>query len=238
MGFIDIHTHIIPDVDDGSRSFEESLRRIDFLRKRGFDKIIATPHKRASLFSFDDVRVRENLNHLVDLLREKDIDVDILVGAEYLFGVDLFEDLSKRNVYTLGDSKYILVEFDSFRFSPQDREGIFRVLTSGYRLVVAHIERQRFNSGTFSALEYLRDNAALFQCDLMSLSGLWGEEVRLFMEELIQRRYVDILSTDTHCKDFEDELLNISFRRAEELLGGDFMERYMGDSVKRRLGLL
>lgn len=238
MGFIDIHTHIIPDTDDGSRSFEDSLKRIDFLRKRGFDKIIATPHKRANLFSFDDVKIRENLHCLVDLLREKDIDVDILVGAEYLFGVDLFEDIEKGNVYTLGGSKYILVEFNSFRFSHQDREGIFRVLTSGYKLIVAHIERQRFNSDAFSALEYLKNNAVLFQCDLMSLSGLWGEEIRLFMEDLIERKYVDILSTDTHCKDFEDELLNRSFERAEELLGDDFMERYMGDNIKKRLGLV
>ncbi len=238
MGFIDIHTHIIPDVDDGAESLRHSLERISFLMNKGIDHIVATPHKRSSLFNFDGEKVKQNFNQLVSTLDNEKIGVKVSMGAEYYFGVDLFEDIQNGSVYTLGNSRYILVEFPSFRFTKKDREGIFKVLTSGYRIVVAHIERHRFSSESFSTLEYLRDNSALFQCDIMSLSGLWGEQVRLFMEELIKRRYVDIISTDTHCKEFEDELLSKSFNRASELLGNDFMERYMGDSIKQRLGLL
>lgn len=238
MGLIDIHTHIIPDVDDGAKSFEESILRIKQLNLLGVDTIIATPHKRGHLFTFDKDKVRNNLNILENRLIEENIGVRILLGAEYYFGVDLFEDIGGNILYTLGNSKYVLVEFKNLRFSQQDKESLFRIFTSGYRIIVAHIERHRYNSESFATLDYLKNNSALFQCDIMSLSGLWGEESRLFIEELLNRNLVDIIATDVHCKDYEEELLDKGFNRLKELKGNESLERYMGENLKKRLNLL
>ena len=238
MGFIDIHTHIVPDVDDGAKTFDESLNRIRYLKSMGIDTIIATPHKRTNLFEFKADKIRENFNLLNNLIVESNLDVRIYLGCEYYFGPDLFEDINNGSVYTLGNSKYILVEFPTFKFGNSDKESLFRVFTSGYKIIVAHIERHRYSLESFYTLEYLRDNSALFQCDIMSLGGLWGEQTRLFMEDLLKKGFVDIISTDTHCKEFEEELLRISFDRLKEIYGGDVRERFMGETVKKRLSLL
>ncbi|MGC8926302.1 MAG: tyrosine-protein phosphatase [Myxococcota bacterium] len=238
MGFIDIHTHIIPNVDDGAKGFDEAIVRIRGLHSFGIDTIIATPHKRGELFDFDEELVKRNFNLLSNRLIEEGIGVKIYLGAEYYFGVDLFEDIGGNTLYTLGNSKYILVEFKSLRFSQQDRERLFRIFTSGYKIVVAHIERHRFNSESFSTLEYLKNNSALFQCDIMSLSGLWGEEARLFMEELLNRNLVDVIATDVHCKEFESGLLEKGFSRLKELRGDGSLESFMGEVLKKRLNLL
>ncbi len=237
MGLIDIHTHIIPGVDDGAKNFEDSLATLKQLSDLGIDTIVATPHRRSSMFEYDEEIVRQNFNKLSNLIAENDLDIKIFLGAEYYFGPDLFDDINRKTVYTLGNSNYILVEFRSLRFTNQDKESLFRVITSGYNLIVAHIERNRFNSDSFSALEYLRDNSALFQCDIMSLSGLWGEQANLFMEELIKRNYVDVISTDVHCRDFEKELLIRGFKRLNDIRSG-LKDRCMGESIKKRLKLL
>jgi protein-tyrosine phosphatase len=204
----------------------------------GIDTIIATPHKRTNLFEFKADKIRENFNLLNNLIVESNLDVRIYLGCEYYFGPDLFEDINNGSVYTLGNSKYILVEFPTFKFGNSDKESLFRVFTSGYKIIVAHIERHRYSLESFYTLEYLRDNSALFQCDIMSLGGLWGEQTRLFMEDLLKKGFVDIISTDTHCKEFEEELLRISFDRLKEIYGGDVRERFMGETIKKRLSLL
>ncbi|MCX7958339.1 MAG: hypothetical protein N3B13_04765 [Deltaproteobacteria bacterium] len=237
LGYIDIHTHIIPDVDDGAKDFEDSIKTIRQLKEQGIDTIIATPHRRSNLFDFNREKIRNNFRELTRILDEQGLEVRLELGAEYYFGADLFEDISSGEVYTLGSSDYILVEFKNLRFTVQDKENLFRIFTSGYRVIVAHIERNRFNSESFSGLDYLRDNSALFQCDIMSLSGLWGEQARLFMEELIKRNYVDIVSTDVHCKDFESDLIERGFLRLSEVNNG-LKERCMGDNIKKRLGLI
>lgn len=237
MGLIDIHTHIIPDVDDGAKKLDDSIETISFLAELGIDTIIATPHRRSELFNFDSEKVKDNFNKLNNLILEKGLNTKIYLGAEYLFGPDLFEDISNNQIYTLGPSKYILVEFSNLKFSNQDKENLFRILTKGYKIVVAHIERYRFNSDSFHAIEYLRDNSVLLQCDIMSLAGLWGEQSKLFMQELIKRNYVDILSTDVHCKHFEKNLLKEGFEVIREI-DKNLLERYMGFSLKKKIGLL
>ncbi len=237
MGFVDIHTHIIPDVDDGSKSFDDSISALIQLKEIGFDTIIATPHRRSSLFDFDREKIRKNFSELNNLVMMNNLNLRIYLGAEYYFGYDLFDDINNGMVYTLGNSNYILVEFRTLKFSNQDRENIFRILSYGYKIIVAHIERNKFNMDSFSGLDYLRDNSALFQCDIMSLSGLWGENVRLFMEELIKRKYVDIISTDIHCKDFEKDLLIKGFERLREI-DDAFLDAHMSENIKKRLGLL
>ncbi len=238
MGYIDIHTHLIPDVDDGSRGFEDSIRTIRLLNKFGIDTIVATPHKRTGLFEFQRDKIIQNFQKLKERIAEEEIDTSLYLGCEYYYGPDLFEDISNKEVLTLGGSDYILVEFKSLRFSDQDRESLFRIFTSGYRIIVAHIERHRYNAESMASLDYLRDNSVLFQCDIMSLSGLWGEQVKLFMVELLKRGYVNIISTDVHCKEFEEDLLRKGFDTLKEIAGDDILEISMGEKIKKRLNLL
>ncbi|MCX7944950.1 MAG: hypothetical protein N2746_10630 [Deltaproteobacteria bacterium] len=234
---MDIHTHIIPDVDDGPKNFEDSINIIRQLYQLGIDTIVATPHKRRSFFSFDDKKVIENFNELCGMIVERNLCVKLYLGAEYYFGTDLFEDINNNSPFVIGNSKYLLVEFKSLRFSSQDKENLFRIFTLGYKIIAAHIERNGFNSDSFEGIEYLKNNSVLLQCDLMSLSGLWGKEAKSFMEELIKRDFVDIISTDVHCRDFESKLLSEGFGILSSLAGGA-PEKYMGLGIKKRLGLL
>ena len=238
MGFIDIHTHIIPDVDDGSTEFEDSIKTIRLLSEFGIDTIIATPHKRTRLFEFHRGKIRENFEGLCEKVAGVGIGVRLYLGCEYYFDTDLFEDINNNEVLMLGNSKYILVEFGGLKFTNQDKESLFKIFTSGYKIVVAHVERNRFTSYSFVALDYLRDNSSLFQCDIMSLAGLWGDEARLFMEELIKRDYVDIISTDVHCKDFEEGLIKKGFQILEKIGGDGIQGKLMGENIKKRLNLL
>ncbi len=197
--FIDIHSHVLWDIDDGSRDIEETINLCDLAVRSGTKDLFLTPHLIYWESAGDLFDEREwKIEKLSEILAEEEIDLKIHKGFEILCDDDIF-DIKYFRPYTLCGSKYILIEFDFFKTTVEDVLSWCNYLIS-YKLVpiIAHPERYEFFHSDYSAIDKLSDMGVLFQINSGSAAGAFGEEVKLFAERMINSGYADFVGSDAH----------------------------------------
>ena len=137
---VDIHSHLIPGIDDGAKSVEDSLALIKELVKYGYKKIITTPHVMSDLYKNDSTTIISGLEKIRKRLKEESIDIEFEAAAEYYVDYDFEQRIGKEKFLTFGDN-YLLIEF-SFLEAPRNLyDIIFKLQLEGYKLVLAHPAR-------------------------------------------------------------------------------------------------
>ena len=197
----DIHSHLIPSIDDGCTNLENSIICIEHLKKMGFNKIVTTPHVMANVYPNTPEAINEGLRLLRTALKERNIEIEIEAAAEYKIDELFIEYLEADNLLTFGEN-YVLVEL-SFVAPPMNlEEVIFIMRTKGYKPVLAHPERYRYWNDKLHKFEHLKTIGCLFQLNLMSLVGHYGMPAKMVAQQLINKNLIDFLGTDLHR--FED----------------------------------
>lgn len=193
----DIHSHFIFGVDDGSQSLEESISLLKQMKELGYKKVITTPHVYYDSF-LDGYDVLYNkLEELRLGLRENNIDIEIELGGEYLLDDDISERIKNKNIITFGDN-YMLFEFP-MRTEPMGyEEWLFDLQLAGYNLIIAHPERYSFLNNDIKKYSNLKDRGILFQVNIASFSGYYGEHIQKVAENLVKENLVDLVGTDCH----------------------------------------
>ncbi|MCD8123149.1 MAG: protein tyrosine phosphatase [Clostridiales bacterium] len=195
---IDVHSHVIPGVDDGSRTMDESLQMIRSLAKQGFTGVIATPHdsRRRPLTGLDE-RVRV----LACEIRRFYPGFSVWPGQETYYHDGLVERLKCGEAYSINHTRYVLVEFEPDMAAKQFLLGVRRLSEAGYWPVIAHVERY----ACLNEEGCLRDAAgygARFQMNYDSLAGKWySREVRR-CRRLVSEGRIQFLGTDMHRTDW------------------------------------
>ncbi|MEA5257753.1 CpsB/CapC family capsule biosynthesis tyrosine phosphatase [Arcicella aquatica] len=196
----DIHSHLIPGIDDGCASIEHSVACIQKLKELGFSKIITTPHIMAEVYPNTPEIINEGLTILKAALVEAGIDIEIEVGAEYKIDEQFTGLLETDNLLTFGD-KYILVEF-SFVAAPINLETIiFNLRTKGYRPIIAHPERYLYLSENLAKFEELKALGCHLQLNLMSLVNQYGPKANEIANKLLDMNLYEFMGTDLHRPD-------------------------------------
>ena len=191
----DIHSHLIPGIDDGAKDMETSISLIKKFKNLGFNKIITTPHIMSDLYRNTPNIINTGLEALKTELVRQEIDIDIQAAAEYYIDYDFEQRIGEEDFLTFG-KKYILIEF-SFLEAPKNMYDIvFKLQLEGYIVVLAHPARYLY----FSIDDYnaLIDRGVLFQLNLLSLIGYYSEEVKLNAELLIKYNLISFVGTDCH----------------------------------------
>jgi protein-tyrosine phosphatase len=197
----DIHSHLIPNIDDGCTNLENSLMCIENLKAMGFNKIVTTPHIMAGVYPNTPEIINEGLKILRIALQERNIAIEIEAAAEYKVDELFMEYLEADNLLTFGDN-YVLIEL-SFVAPPVNlEEVIFTMRTKGYKPILAHPERYRYWNDKFHQLEHLSALGCLLQLNLMSLVGQYGTPAKTVAHKLLGKNMIDFLGTDLHR--FED----------------------------------
>ena len=187
---IDIHSHVIPFVDDGSRSLESSLDILRTAEKCGVTDIICTPHYRRGMFETPKDKIIENYNILK---AANDTGVDLHLGQEIAYNTHIFDMLSKGEILTYCGSDYILLEFSYTKYV--DVSGVvFESKLRGYKPVIAHIERYEYL--TLEDVEELSYSGALIQVNASSL--LFGSRYRGIANKYLKKNFVDFIANDMH----------------------------------------
>ncbi|MBL7700411.1 MAG: histidinol phosphatase [Chitinophagaceae bacterium] len=193
----DMHSHLVPGVDDGATDVENSITLINGLRELGFQKFVTTPHVLWDIFKNNSGTISPRYNELKASLEENKLDVPINFAAEYFldYHVDeLIED--GQRLLTIKDN-WVLVEF-SFVSAPLDlKEKLFNVQMAGYQPIIAHPERYLY-FGKTKMYDELREAGYFFQVNLLSLAGYYGKGPQEIGNMLIKNKYVDFLGTDLH----------------------------------------
>lgn len=195
---VDMHSHLIPGIDDGSKSNEQSLEMISRLQDYGFSKLITTPHIMSGGYDNTTSIIQKGSESLNLYLEKNKVDIELKCSSEYYLDGH-FEDLIKqKDLMPIGDN-YILFEF-SYMFRPTDGERvIFDLGLDGFRPILAHPERYNYMADkNLSKLKTLKDTGVLFQLNLFSLVGAYGPIAQKVGEHLIRERMIDFVGTDLH----------------------------------------
>ncbi len=194
----DIHSHILPGLDDGSPDIETSLALIDGLIKLGVKSSIATPHIIGDLYRNDSTTITTALNKLKAALTEKQIDFKVHAAAEYMLDSYFIDLLSQKTPLLSLKDNLVLTEF-SYADRPQHVEQmIFSIITEGYQPILAHPERYAYYHNEYKQYEHLKDLGFQLQVNLLSLTGYYGKPVAKAAAYIIKKGLATYTATDLH----------------------------------------
>lgn len=195
---VDMHSHILPGIDDGSDSLERSLELVQAMKDMGYRKLIMTPHVMNDFYRNTPGIIREKLQLLRKAVAEAGIEMELDCAAEYYLDEGFLQMLEDGDeLLTFGDN-YLLFE-TSFLNEPLNlRETIFKMRARGFKPVLAHPERYTYFYGKFESLAELWQQGVLFQPNLNSLAGYYSPGAREMAEKLVDNGMVDFLGSDAH----------------------------------------
>lgn len=195
---VDMHSHLLPGLDDGVKDFNESLDLIKALKALGFRKLITTPHVMGDFYRNDPATIKDKLQQLQKMVEQEGINIEIEAAGEYFLDEWFDEKLEKGDLLTFGNG-YLMVETSFMNRPSQLKETFFRIGIKGYKPVFAHPERYIYLYEDFKEYEELyHEKGVYFQINLNSLQGYYSPQVRETAEKLIDRGMVDFMGTDAH----------------------------------------
>jgi protein-tyrosine phosphatase len=234
---VDLHCHILPGIDDGPDTLEESLAMGRLYVKAGFRRIVATPHCIPGTRWVPDVRgVREKVSLVAASLQDAGLLLRIHTGMEIALDPLVPKLLRERRLLTLGGGPYILLECP-FQRLPPGWEGIIgEVSRMGYRVLLAHPERCDHLAEKPGLVSDIVESGALVQVNWQSLMGMNGRRSRQVALAFAAERHIHCLATDAHdCAGRSPEVVREAGAEVEALLGPGNLRRLMIDNPLRVL---
>jgi tyrosine-protein phosphatase YwqE len=194
----DMHSHLVPGVDDGSPDPETSLQLIRGMIELGYSKFITTPHVMEDLYRNNPETIYTGFRQLEKELEKAKLNVFIKPAAEYLLDGNVDEILEKKGLLLTLTDNLVLVEI-SFVSPPFNlKDVIFELQINGYQPILAHPERYTYYHHQPRQYEEIKAMGCLLQCNLLSFSGYYGSDVQQAAEMLSKKNLVDLLGTDLH----------------------------------------
>jgi len=194
---VDMHSHLIPGIDDGCQTIEQSIELIRLLYNLGYKKLVTTPHIISDYFKNTPEIINRGLEKLKAALVEAQIPVKIEAAAEYMFDDGFKNKYKSENLLTFG-KKYILIECSGFLPPEKLFDVLFELKLDGYNPILAHPERYGYWHDNFEHYVTLKDREILFQINIPSLTGVYSPEVKKICEKLIDNNMVEFAGTDMH----------------------------------------
>jgi len=194
----DMHSHLLPGIDDGLQTVEESVAFIEALSRLGYQKLICTPHIISDIYPNTPGTILPKLDLVRNALAEKNINVAIEAAAEYIRDADMERLITEgKQLLTFGQN-LILIEMSFVGPSPNIDQVIFQLRLKGLQPVLAHPERYGYYHNGFEKYRHYVDLGCILQVNLLSLLGYYGKPVKAIAEQLIRRHMVSLLGTDMH----------------------------------------
>ena len=221
---IDFHNHILPRIDDGSKSLEMSINMLLEAERQGITDVINTVHFQHPKMYGKDITydiIKKEVEILQKTLVLEGIKIKIHLGAEVFFLPNLME-IKENPISTMGGGKYMLIEFYPFHLPPDFDKHLYKLKLSGTTPIIAHPERNSVIQQDITILDRLIDSGCLVQVDAGSLIGHFGPKCKEVSGLLLQRNMVHLLGSDAH----NDKKRNFCLLKANEISRG-----LIGDDV-------
>lgn len=206
---VDMHSHLLPSIDDGCKSFDESIALIKELIALGYKKLICTPHIMGDFYRNTPEIILGKLDQLRGIINELGLDIELGAAAEYYLDESFMKRINTaEELLCFGKEKYVLFETSYMNASPHLDNVIFMLQSLGYTPVLAHPERYVYLFENYNELLHkLHDKGVLFQVNINSLSGYYSRPSKKIAEYLIDEDLVSFLGTDIHGKRHFESLL-------------------------------
>ncbi len=198
MGFVDMHSHILPAMDDGSVSMEQSVRMLRIAIEEGIDTIIATPHNMPGKGCPTAEKISHKAEELQAIADQYHLPIRISWGTEYYYREEVLQQLEEENGITLGNSDCVLVEFNPMEDKIYIRNAIRSIMGTIYRPVIAHVERYAQLMQDMDMVRALRKVGVLLQVNAASVIGEAGRRAKADTKKMLKEQLIDFVSTDAH----------------------------------------
>ena len=225
---VDMHSHVLPGLDDGSPDVETSVRLIRGMSELGIKKLIATPHIISDLYRNNPQKINAALALVRNALAENNIPVQISAAAEYMMDSYFLELLAAPESLMTIQDKVILTEF-SYAAKPNEPEKFsFAIQTAGYSPILAHPERYAYYHGNYTIYHRLVDLGFMLQLNALSLTGYYGKGAVKAAEYMIKHGLISYVGTDLH---HERHLAIFQDNRTREIFHKNLSHQGWNDSL-------
>lgn len=194
----DMHSHLLPGIDDGAEDMANSLELIKGMRALGYKKLITTPHVMWDMYKNTHEIILEKLSAVQEAVKEAGIDVEIQAAAEYFLDEHIEELLHNKEPLLAIKDNMVLTEFSMAFPSMNIKEILFEMEMQGYQPIIAHPERYIYLERNKDFYRELKDVGCLFQLNILSLGGHYGRSVTELAHYLLKNNYYNLLGTDLH----------------------------------------
>jgi tyrosine-protein phosphatase YwqE len=216
---LDLHSHLLPGIDDGAKDMEHSLTLIRRLMGMGFTRLYTTPHVMADLYPNTPAIIQGKLEEVRAAIKEEGLAIEIDAAAEYLMDEAFSAKIKSGELLTL-PGKRVLVEMSFISAPPNLGQHIFQLQTAGYKVLLAHPERYLFFREDFGQYQKMKDRGVEFQLNLLSLAGYYGKPTQDNARALLKAGMIDYLATDLHHERQADNIERLlRDRKLNRLLG-------------------
>lgn len=202
----DIHSHILPGIDDGSPNLETSISLIKGLMDTGITRSVATPHIISDLYRNTPKTINAALTLLQNELKIQDINFPVTAAAEYMMDASFFEMLQKKEPLLTIHNNIILTEFSYATIPHSPKQMSFAIITEGYSPILAHPERYPYYYHDYSMYHELVNLGFKLQMNLLSLTGYYGKEAVKAAVYMLKNNLISYLGTDLHHDRHLDDL--------------------------------
>ena len=198
---IDFHTHILPNIDDGSASMEESINLIKEAEQAGFTGIISTSHYLQNYYESDEEERRRILAELANQVKVADAEAEIpklYLGSEIYISTDIVELLKEGKASTINETNYVLFELPMNSKPLFVKEVVYKLIENGYNPIIAHPERYSYVKENIEFVRELKNMGALFQSNYGSVIGMYGSSAKKTLKKLLKEDLITFLGSDVH----------------------------------------
>ena len=234
-GYLDLPSHILPGVDDGSADWDMTMRMLVTAYRQGVRHIVATPHNYPGNKKQDNEQIRALVREANERAKEIAFDFEVLSGNEIMYRSGIAEEISAGHILTMADSRYLLVEF-----YPEERyrivyQGLKELVEAGYRPIIAHMERVE---ALFAKEENIREIiklGALIQVNARSLTGGIFDRRSARLRKLIENGMVHFLGSDCHNMDSRPPMMKDAVEKLYKKLPEDSLRRMLYENQEHFL---
>lgn len=218
---IDIHSHILPEIDDGAKDADTSGAMLRMAAADGITHIIATPHSLPGEYAVEFSRVKENVDRLNEYAGKENLDVKVYAGTEWSIGSGISGRIKEGFGCRLAESRYVLVELPMWQDPEYYKSSFYELMIDGYVPILAHPERYASLHEKPDLLERMISKGMLMQVNATSITGSEGRQIKRFVNKMIQRGQAHFVASDAHGTIRRPPVMSGAYRIVKRRFGRD-----------------
>ena len=223
-GFVDIHTHILPGVDDGAQDLSQALELLKHAHSQGTGAVLLTPHYRGRYRNNVSQTLKRTFDELQQAAKKECAELELYLGCEIGYELDVSEKIADGTLLSLNGTQYVLLEFQQGSFRSRIVDGVLEVVNFGYVPIIAHAERYDAFRQHPQLADEVTQLGALIQLNADSVLGKCGFGIKRYCHKLLKAHLVHFVATDVHnLKDRKPELQSC-YQKLRKKYGQEYAE--------------
>jgi protein-tyrosine phosphatase len=232
-GFIDIHSHILPEIDDGSKSMEQTIKMVKLAYEEGIRTMVATPHYHEDSYWKPISLLEDCLERVKEAVKDIVPDMKILLGSEIYYSHESIRLLRENKIPTLSGTRYILVEYSIMADYKYIKNGLQDFILAGYIPIIAHIERYEDVTKDLERIMEFIDMGVYIQANATSITGEIGRRYQIITKKLLKNNYIHLIATDAHSECIRAPRMKKCYNHIIKKYGNAYAEElFMGNQRK------